>query len=205
MDYRDFSLASLREQFGITNHVDHLFDQVSSPLAESDKLRQDLQIASLLPARSEKAKSELIVMPILIELMTQNQDFFTIYSGETLTADPERGLTGECDFILAHNTGTFDIDVPMMMVVEAKKHDMDIGVPQCAAQMIGVRLFNQNRGEPINTVYGCVTTADNWLFMRLVQDQITVDYRKYYLSDLNKLLGVFQRVIDYYKGTLHPA
>ena len=204
MAYRDFSLEQIRKQLGVTNHVDNLFGEVS-PLAETDKLRQDLQIASLLPARSEKAKSELIVMPILIELMTQNDAFFTIYSGEILAADAARGLTGECDFILARNTGTFDIDVPMMIVVEAKKHDMDIGIPQCAAQMIGVQTFNQDRGESIDTVYGCVTTADDWLFMKLEGNRLTVDYQKYYLSDLNTLLGVFQRIINYYKSILNPV
>lgn len=204
MAYRDFSLASLKEQLGVTNHIGKLFEEVS-PLAESEKLRRDLQIASLLPARSEKAKSELIVMPILIELMTQNNAFFTIYSGEILAADADRGLTDECDFILARNTGTFDIDVPMMIVVEAKKHDMDIGIPQCAAQMVGVQVFNQDRDEPINTVYGCVTTADDWRFMKLTESRLTIDSQKYYLGDLNKLLGVFQRIIDHYKGILNLA
>ena len=204
MFYRDFSLESIRKQLGVTNHLSSLFTSVS-PLEETDRLRQDLQIASLLPARSEKAKSEVIVMPILIELMRKNNNFFTIYSGEILSADPSRGLTGECDFILARNTGTFDIDVPIMIVVEAKKHDMDLGIPQCAAQMIGVQVFNQERNEPLDTIYGCVTTADDWLFMKLEENRLLVDDQKYYLSDLNKLLGVFQQIIDYYKGILSPA
>lgn len=202
--YGDFSLESIRKQLGVTNHLSRLFTDIS-PVAESDNLRRDLQIASLLPARSEKAKSELIVMPILIELMTQNDNFFTIYSGEILAADTTQGLTGECDFILARNTGTFDIDVPMMIVVEAKKHDIDIGIPQCAAQMIGVQAFNRNRDEPIDIIYGCVTTGDTWLFMKLEKDRLLIDDQKYYLNDLNRLLGIFQHIIDYYKSILNPA
>ena len=204
MAYRDFTLEAIRRQLSVTNHRADLFADIT-PIEPTEDLQKDLAVASLIPARTEKAKSEVIVMPILIELLKRNDFFFTIYSGETLSADPSRGLTGECDFILAQNTGSFDIDAPMMIVVEAKKHDMDLGIPQCAAQMIGVQAFNQERDESIGTIYGCVTTADMWVFMKLEENRLLVDNKRYYFNDLNQLLGVFQRIIDYYKSILSPA
>ena len=132
MDYSDFILKDLKVKFGLDNIVEPLFPAVA-PLKISDALQEDLSIAGLLPVRSEKAKSELIVMPILIELLKRNQYFFTIYSGDTLVADKEKGLTGECDFIIAKNTGTFDINTLIITLVEAKKHDIETGIPQCAA------------------------------------------------------------------------
>lgn len=151
-----------------------------------------------MPVKSEKAKSETIVFPILVELRNPNNKFFTIHSGDTLNADENQGLEGECDFILAKDSGTFNINLPIFQLLEAKKNDTEIGVPQCAAQMIGVKVFNQNKGIKLDKIYGCVTTGKEWLFMRL-EDKIYIDKKTYYLDNIEELLGVFQQIIDYYK------
>jgi len=88
MAYSDFTLKELKQKFGITNKVENLFENIK-PFEISTDLQEDLDLARILPIRSEKAKSELIVMPILIELMKQNEKFFTIYSRDTLIADEE--------------------------------------------------------------------------------------------------------------------
>jgi len=201
MAYSDFTLKDLKVKFGIENKVQNLFSTLP-PFAVSEDLKEDLRLAKTLPVRSEKAKSELIVMPILIELMKQNEQFFTIYSGDTLIADRNNGLAGECDFILAKNTGTFDINTPIITVVEAKKNDVDIGIPQCAAQMVGAMVFNQEYGNEIGKIYGCVTTADDWIFLKLENNVLYIDNQKYYLGKIEELLGVFQHIIDYYKEVL---
>lgn len=197
MAYSDFSLKDLKVQFGLENRVERLFSE-TKPIAISTGLKEDLELASQLPVRSEKAKSELIVMPILLELMKRNKKFFTIYSGDRLTADKTKGLSGECDFILAKDTGTFDINTPIITLVEAKKNDVEIGIPQCAAQMLGARIYNQEYGNAIDKIYGCVTTADDWVFMKLEGNTIFIDNRKYYLGQLEELMGVLQTIIDFY-------
>ncbi len=104
MAYSDFTLKDLKLKFGIDNKLSDLFkDVLSIPLSED--LKKDLALTKILPIRSEKAKSELIVMPILIDLMKRNEHFFTIYSGDSLIADRSSGLAGECAFILAKNMG----------------------------------------------------------------------------------------------------
>jgi hypothetical protein len=82
--------------------------------------------------------------------------------------------------------------------LEAKKNDTEIGVPQCAAQMIGARLFNEKKGIKQETVYGCVTTGKEWLFLKL-EDKIYIDKKTYNLENIEDLLGVFQTIIDYFK------
>ena len=201
MAYSDFTFKDLKVKFGIQNKVANLFSNIS-PLKMSPSLKEDLHVASMLPIRSEKAKSELIIMPILIELMKQNEKFFTIYSGDTLIADKANGLSGECDFILAKNTGSFDINTPLITIVEAKKNDVEIGIPQCAAQMLGARLYNADYGNNLAEIYGCVTTADDWIFLKLEGDTLFVDNQKYYLGKIEELLGVFQVIIDFYKKKL---
>ncbi len=202
MAYTSFTLDDLEEQFGIRNRRERLFGEITPVLIISDWLAQTLKMAEGLSVKSEKARSELLVSPILLELRMQNDDFFTVYSGDMLNVDEDRGLNGECDFIIAKDTGSFTVNYPILQLVEAKKQDIEIGVPQCAAQMVGAKLFNDRRGHPIDVIYGCVTTGDDWLFLRLGTDGLIIDTRKFYLGNLGQLLGVFQIIIDFYRKSL---
>ena len=168
----------------------------------SNWLRDTLAMTQQMPLTSEKAKSELIITPILVELRNRNNNFFTVYSGEVLNVDATQGLTGECDFILTKDTHAFAIAAPIISIVEAKRDDLELGVVQCAAQMVGIQRFNEKYGEVIETIYGCATTADNWQFLRLTGQDLLIDYDKYFISDVEMVLGVFQRLVDYYKGVL---
>lgn len=198
MAYSDFTLTGLKLAFGITNQTRPLFTPLP-PLPISDELQRALNRAKELPIRSEKAKSEWLVAPILSEVRMLTDRFFTIYSGENLPADDLVGLRGECDFILAKDIGTFDINYPIIQVVEAKKNDLEIGIPQCAAQMVGARIFNEKREVYPPFLYGCVTTGDEWQFMQLTGNELVIDTRKYYLVEIGELLAVFVSLIDAFK------
>lgn len=200
MAYGDFTLESLEERFGIKNLKQRLFESFE-PIEPSQRLKEALATAEELPVRSEKAKSELVVVPILLELRERNNKFFTIYSGENLNVDENLGLKGECDFILAKDVNTFSVNYPIIQLVEAKKHDTEIGVPQCAAQMLGAKIFNQKKGVYLEKIYGCVTTGNEWLFLCL-DESLKVDSRIYYLIEIEQILAVFQNIIDYYKEQL---
>ncbi len=198
MAYGDFTLEQLEEKFNLINRVEKLFSNII-PVQSSKRLNEDLAEAAELPTRTEKYKSEAIVFPVLKELRRSNQAFFTIYSGESLNVDVKKGLKGECDFILSKELGTYTISYPIMQILEAKKGDIDLGIPQCAAQMLGAKLFNEHKGTPLEIVYGCVTTGRDWKFLRLSDNKVYIDSDTYSLQNLEELLGAFQIVIDYYK------
>jgi hypothetical protein len=200
MAYSKFTLDSIEKKFGLQNQVVSLFKNTKK-VEPSDWLKNSLQIANELPVKSEKARSETIVFPILVELRNRNEKYFTIHSGDTLTADKKLELDGECDFILSKDTGTFNISFPIFQMLEAKKNDTELGVPQCAAQMIGAKVFNEKKGVKLEKVYGCVTTGKEWLFMKL-EDKIYIDKKTYTLDNVDELLGVFQSIIDYYKSSI---
>jgi len=203
MAYKDFTLSDLQEQFQIENKVIDLFDNTKiTPISPSEFLSRQLEKAQRLPLKSEKARSEFIVTPILLELMQINEDFFTIYSGDSLIVDKEKGLTGECDFILTKNTGTFNINYPIIQIVEAKKHDIELGVPQCAAQLVGAKLYNESKGIILPTVHGCVTTGKEWLFMVLENDCVKINAKSYFLSEIENVMGIFQEIIGHYAEVL---
>jgi len=206
MAYRDFTLRDLGNKFGIQNTVVPLFAGVSiSQIPPSEWLAKALSFSRKLVLRSEKAKSEVIVTPILLDLKDKNEDFFTIHSGEVLNVDKEQGINGECDFLLAKNTGTFNINLPLISVAEAKKGYWDVGVDQCAAQMYGVQLYNQSEGKPTNTIYGCVTNSGQWQFLKLEDNLLSIDEEIYTIKELPTILGIFQHIIDYYKAILEPV
>jgi len=201
MAYSEYTLDKIRRNFGIENKRTPILLDFQS-LEVSETLQMALKEVEELPIRSEKAKSEWIVVPILKELRNRNDKFFTIYSGDNLNADEEKGLKGECDFILAKDTGTFDINYPIIQIVEAKKNDVEIGVPQCAAQLIGTKIYNEKKGVKLDKIYGCVTTGNEWLFMLLEDDCVKINTKLFYLNEVDNVLGVFQIIIDYYKKEL---
>ncbi|TAE33939.1 MAG: hypothetical protein EAZ91_01090 [Cytophagales bacterium] len=201
MAYRDFTLDRLSRDFGVTDEITPLFDGL--PLIEpSHYLLHTLATATGLPLRSEKARSEYIVTPILFELLEQSRQFFMLYSGEVLNIDRERGLTGETDFYIAKRTNTYSISMPLMAVVEAPRRDFDRGIPQCAAQMLAARQLNMETGLEV-PIYGCVTTGTGWQFLHYNNHHLIVDPTIYQLDNLPQLLGVFSHILSYYRYMLN--
>lgn len=197
MVYSDFTLYDLEEKFGI-NHERRTLQFDVLPFEVSERLKTDLAESTEMPIKSEKARSEWIVVPILKELRRRNDKFFTIYSGDTLVGEKETGLQGECDFILSKDIKSYEISVPIFQIVEAKRNDLDEGIKQCSAQLVGAKKFNERKGIITEKLYGCTTTGDVWQFIEY-SDKLYIDDKKYYLSEINELLGIFQSIIDYYK------
>jgi len=201
MAYKNFTLDDLKLKFNLNEKRALLFSNIKN-IELSDWLTKTLEITTKMPIKSEKSRSEYLVSPILLELKNRNNDFFTIYSGDTLVADKESGLTGECDFILTKNMETFTISFPIISVVEAKRQDIELGIDQCAAQMYGAKIFNEKHKNNTFTIYGCVTTGDTWQFLKLENDILIIDTKRYFYDNLPILLGVFQQIIDFYKEIL---
>ncbi len=198
MAYSGFKLKELKQKFQLEEKGIRLFTQIN-PIEPSDWLKQTLKLGLKMPLLSEKACSERIVSPILFECWEQNHETFGIYSGINLEADSENGLNGECDFIIAARADTYTVESPIFMLIEAKDNDIKQGLPQCVAQMLGARFYNQKDGKDIPVIYGCVTTGDDWQFLKLQDNTIYIDIERYYLDNVPQLLGILQRIVDFYK------
>ena len=194
MAYSDFTLQAIETTFGVTAQPEVLFrdlSQVAVPAWLRDLLARGLQ----LPLVSEKARSELIVMPILLACRELSNNTVAIFSGSRLDVNPEQGLLGECDFLLSRTAEIPEVRAPLIAVVEAKKNDVEAGLGQCVAQMIGARLYNQQSGRELPAIYGCVTTGEVWQFLRLAGDVAAVDRQRYYLDNVGGILGVFGAIL----------
>ena len=162
-------------------------------------LKQTLETNLKLPLGSETAKSQFITGPILSEILVKNNFEFTYFAGYTFDVDKTRGLKGICDYILTKKPQSPIVDAPIFLLVEAKKDNLESGIPQCAAEMVAAQIFNERRNNETKVVFGAVTSGKEWLFLRLENDFVSIDTKNYYLHDLSELLGVLQDVVDFYK------
>ncbi len=194
MTYCDFTLESAVRSLGVTVREADLFPGLT-PAAVPDWLPGWLARGTRLALISEKARSEFIVVPILLAARELSGGRLAIFSGQRLDVDPARGLTGECDFILALGPPVPPLRSPIAAVVEAKKNDVEGGLGQCIAQMVAARGFNDASGRAGAAVYGCVTTGEAWQFLRLAGDAAELDARRFYLDNVAGVLGAVLAVV----------
>jgi len=194
--YSDFTLDHLQVMFGLKNgkRALNLANQMITP---SQWLNDALEKSQLVRLNSEKAKSEWVIAPILLELASYNINKFNIFSGNTFDVDPSQALKGRCDFILTKNL-SLTITTPIIAIFEAKDDSLERWLGQCGAEMYAARLFNQTNNEPIEIIHGVVTNGYDWLILRLEGDMLWVDTVQYSYRNLPELLGVLQTVIDFY-------
>jgi hypothetical protein len=100
MTYSDFTLELVEKVLGVRVQRADLFPALS-PLSVPTWLQDILNKGRELALISEKARSEFLVAPILLASRELSQNAVAIYSGQRLDVQPEQGLMGECDFILA--------------------------------------------------------------------------------------------------------
>lgn len=193
----NFTTKELSKKFGIKFRAEHLFKQIDTPkIQPSDWLKETLMRGQRIGFSSEKSRSERLVSPILTELSIENKEAFTIYSGMFLNVDEPNGLNGECDFMLSFSKIQDFVVAPIFNITEAKKQDIEQGTIQCAAQLIAANQLNQSEGYHFKTLFGCSTTGTEWRFLKLQENIITLDIDRYFLSNIDVLLGVLQIIIN---------
>jgi hypothetical protein len=190
MAYTDFTLESAEAELGVSSRPGVVFPDLQ-PLPVPDWLADLLARGMQLALVSEKARSEFIVAPLLLAVRDAAGGTVAILSGQRLDVDPSRRLLGECDFLLARSEPVPRLRAPVMAVVEAKKNDIEGGLGQCIAQMVAAQLYNERSGEAVESVYGCVTTGEDWQFLRLVGTAVTLHRPRLYIDNVGLILAAF--------------
>lgn len=197
MAYNNFSLSDVIEQFEL-NVVSLPFCENLPVAAPSDffvtLFKEWFPLAQ--QAKSEKAKSELLVSPILLEVRKLVNNSVELFSGEEFSIDRERGLNGFCDFLFSRSTNLFIIEAPIVMLVEAKKGELDAGLGQCIAEMVAAQIFNTNKSKAIPVIYGCVTSGKLWQFLKLEGKDVTIDLNEYQVTPVERILGILKWMVE---------
>ncbi|MCP2730330.1 hypothetical protein [Limnofasciculus baicalensis] len=192
MSYSQFTtIAKAKTAFNLTIREGGRFLPTIDPIVPSEFLTEYLaQTLPIVSTGSEKARSEGIIYPVLLEVRRILNQQVSLFSGEDFTVDESVGLNGICDFILTNSTDVLEIEAPVVVVVEAKKAEIKTGFGQCIAEMVASQRFNEIQQKPIATIYGAVTSGNIWRFLKLEQTTVTLDLTDYPLPPVKQILGI---------------
>lgn len=200
MSYSEFkTIAQVQEKFGLTiKESENLFVDIQ-PLTISDYLQQtlkrNLSIANAI--NTEKARSELLIAPILLEIRQIFDQKVGFFSGTEFNVDVEAGLNGFCDFLLTASSEIYEISCPVITLVEAKNENIKGGLGQCMAEMVAAQKFNAQNDQQL-PIYGVVTTGMIWKFLRLEEKTLWIDQEDYFIKEIGKLLGILSSPFQAY-------
>ncbi len=154
---------------------------------------------------TEKVRSEFIIAPLLAEARRQANRTVSCFSGIKFDVAPELGLTGYCDFILSRSPEMYSLKAPVLMLVEAKQEYIPGGFGQCVAEIVAARMFNQRQVNGYETIYGVVTTGDNWRFMKLEDQTVFIDAAQYQIAQPARLIGMLLQILQQQEVTQQLA
>ena len=197
MAYSNFTLETVITAFQLEIlEAPALFAEIETIVPSAyltEVLTKKVQLATAIG--TEKAKSELIVADILFELREQFNHRISFFSGIEFSVDEESGLTGVCDFLVSLSPVQYLLQAPIVVLVEAKKDDLKLGLGQCVAEMVAAQRFNAERGNDIPCIYGASTTGIDWLFLKLEGKCLHIDMAPYAIERCDKILGILSSMV----------
>ena len=197
MAYSEFTLESVLPAFQLQK-IDTvgLFSQVEV-VPPSDHLTTALARKAALATAigTEKARSEMIVADVLVELLEHFDRSISLFSGIDFNVDAEKDLTGVCNFLVSLSPNQFYLEAPIIVLVEAKNVDVKLGLGQCVAEMVAAQHFNTEKGNDISYVYGASTTGIEWQFLKLEEKHLHIDMASYTLERCDRILGILASMV----------
>lgn len=198
MSYKDFTLKKAQDVFQIELvEMPGIFagaDEKAISRHLADILEENIPLATSI--NTEKARSELMISPILVELRKIFDRKISLFSGIELNIDKEKELNGFCDFIISLSPEQLFLKSPILTIVEAKNENIMSGLGQCIAEMIASKIFNENEGNTRNSIYGVVTSGSLWKFLKLVKNEVHIDLDDYGIKELGKIMGILSGMVE---------
>lgn len=198
MAYSNFTLEAVRTAFQLEIvESAGIFSKIES-VAPSAHLVTTLarNVPLAITINTEKAKSELIIADILVELREKLERRISLFSGIDFSIDDENGLTGVCDFLVSLSPVQSFLEAPVIILVEAKKDDLTIGLGQCVAEMFAAQRFNAEKDNDIPYIYGTTTSGTDWRFLKLEGQRLYIDMGVYPIAQCDKILGILSSMVE---------
>ncbi|MDM8545648.1 hypothetical protein QUF61_04050 [Candidatus Venteria ishoeyi] len=192
MSYSDFDLKKVKKILGVTlTEKENVFSSIKSIDISStlrEILKENIPLARAI--NTEKARSELIISNILVEVRKILKHKVSLFSGIEFNVDKEKGLNGFCDFIISASQEQLILNSPVITVVEAKNENIIAGLGQCIAEMVAANIFNETENNQIARLYGVVTTGTSWKFISMEGLNVLIDLDEYLIEDPNKIVSI---------------
>ncbi len=198
MAYSNFTLETVSTEFQLkkfeTLGVFAEFEPINPSKHLLTALSKKVPLATSI--NTEKARSELIVADVLVELREKFENNISLFSGIDFNVDDEKGLTGVCDFLISLSPAQLHLEAPIIILVEAKKEDLTVGLGQCAAEMLAAQRFNVEKGNNIPRIYGATTSGTEWRFVKLEEKNLYIDLQPYQIANCDKILGILSSMVE---------
>jgi len=198
MSYREFTWSKAKQDFNLkTVEGERFLPEI--PAVQPSALLQDTLkrgVPWAIAVGNEKARSEAIINPILLEVKQILEGKISVFSGEEFNIEPEVGLNGICDFLVSQSPEQIAVEAPVLVVVEAKNDDLKQGMGQCLAEMVAAQRFNQANQQAIPTIYGSVSMGTAWRFLKLEGSTVTVDLTDYPVPPVEQVLSILVWIAD---------
>ncbi len=196
MAYADFTMEELQDDFGLTVAREDLHASVPEldlPGGLGALLTRNLPL--VLDLANEKARSEMLISPILVELKFLHRARVSYFTGIDFNVDEAAGLKGRCDYLFTRDPVQISVTAPVCVIVEAKAESIVGGIPQCLAELVAAWRFNERRSLTISPLHGVVTSGTQWRFLQLAGSRATIDTTEYPIEHVRKIFGILTRIV----------
>jgi len=142
---------------------------------------------------SEGARTEAIIFPILREVYKSYHEQYSFWIQKTIVFNDK--LSGTPDYLFGTKSplGKTVLELPLVLIVEAKKNDFEQGWGQCLAELVAAQRLNSHPEQP---VIGIVTDGKLWEFGRLVESAFTRNTESFTVDNLPLLFGALQSIFE---------
>ncbi|MDM8527165.1 hypothetical protein QUF58_03035 [Anaerolineales bacterium HSG24] len=173
-------------EFGYTYRFEELtLPQAIRSLAGVARLRESYKKKlPLISLNSEVARREFYIAPLLLELLEYVQAEINV----EYPLDAGENLSGTIDYLLSFTN--------RMVIIEAKKGDLERGFNQLAVELIAL---DKTIDSDQTRLYGAVTLGDVWRFGLLERESrlLKKDMNAYtLLSDLEQVLTILLGMLE---------
>ena len=193
MAFSDFkTIPDVQEKFMI-RHVEDDFIAPENTLEPSEQFLKELEFSrEYIPIfASEGARCEAVIFPVLREVYKAYAANYTLWIKEPLVYDET--LSGIPDYFISTRSelGKLVVGKPLIMLVEAKKNDFEIGWGQCLAELVAAQKINEDTEHP---VYGIVSDGTFWQIGHLVNETFIQNRTSFSVDNLPVLFGAIDSV-----------
>jgi hypothetical protein len=197
MAFGDFGFPDVLHTLGLTmDNSPNLFAGVADvPASPALRAILEANIPLATTVHTEMARAMWMVGPVLSEFWWRYRGKISVHAGVQFDADAEAGLCGYVDFLIGKAPMQPQILAPVAVIVEAKRDDIETGLGQCIAGMVGALRFNNRQGNAIDDIYGVSTTGSAWKFLKLRGTVVTYDLEEYALNQVDRLLGILTYIV----------
>ncbi|RKZ46373.1 MAG: hypothetical protein DRR16_15595 [Candidatus Parabeggiatoa sp. nov. 3] len=185
MSYGDFkTIDEVVDKFSIQVISKPFIERLAIEIEDYPFSKIERKLQDEMSFVNEVTICEDIIKPIL-DLVAEKYNNLFVWSHVSYNVEPNEGLKGEPDYLIAPKIKYRSMALPPLCVIEAKQDKFDEGWAQALAEMVAASK------QGVKVCYASVTTGDIWMFGQLESGQFfTRDTRK--ISATTDLQWVFE-------------